>query len=358
VIWAVCDGALNIEQITNIIATLDELDIEDGLDDIVNNTVERLSEQGFLHLTKHEPLDYPIDITSYTHFVSTRGGLYAITPEKFQRLAYGMFFGMCLDRDNNLLVFDYPHLSSSLWRIPFRQAKKAETNEGVIHRLTVKGGYIDAPSRLIEGVANNCHYLIRDNDDFYAVDTERQAIIKIDADKNKQWIRVFEETEYHHINALGISNGSWLVMKPKRSSAEINSGFGVFNGQWQLIDEIDLPAQMAHDFLFTGTNHEGNLEFWYCDSNNNRIKHYPSHDAIMVKPCVEHNNTTRGLADTDDCWVVGSGRYGTYYRFAPNSKYLGAVSYIDKHSRQLAAQVPIPEAPCCIVGNPWFARSV
>jgi len=96
------------------------------------------------------------------------------------------------------------------------------------------------------------------------------------------------------------------------------------------------------------------MEFWYCDSNNNQIKQYPSGETIAVEPHIEGNNTTRGLSETMQHWVVGNGRYGRYYAHLETAEKQGAVSFINKHSHQVDYHVHMPEAPCCIIKNPFY----
>ena len=68
---------------------------------------------------------------------------------------------------------------------------------------------------------------------------------------------------------------------------------------------------------------------------------------------MQESMTVRGLSETEEYWVVGGGQYGQYYSYSPKSEYRGAVSFVNKLTKQTEHQVQIPEAPCCIVKNLW-----
>ena len=354
IVWALCDGRSSVEQIGSMIATISGLDLGADPATYVQNAVERFARDGFLQLFESEPVVYPINIRSFTHLVSTRGGLYAINDSGYRRLASGMFFGLCLDERNNFLVYEFPHLSSSQWGLPFNQAKQAETNEGVVHLVAVEDGHLAAPSGIVTGIGNNCHYLSHHDGVLYIVDTEAQAVWEIDSAGRAEKFAVFQPHDYHHINTIALHGHTRLVMKCLRSRSDFRSGFGIFDEAWNLIEEIDLPAERAHDFLLDEHTTDAPA-FWYCDSNNAHIRHYPSNRAIHVEPPVPGNSTTRGLSQTGRDWVVGGGRYGEYDVTAVDPPHNGAVSFIDKRSGQLEARVMLPEAPCCIVRNPWHS---
>lgn len=86
------------------------------------------------------------------------------------------------------------------------------------------------------------------------------------------------------------------------------------------------------------------------------IRHHPSDTAVRIESPVNGNVTTRGLSETEDSRVVGSGRYGVYDVTTDSPAHLGAVTFVDKRSGLPVGQILVPEAPCCIVRNPWCGR--
>ena len=355
-VWALCVGGFStVEQIIFQLNTLEEFKSEASIEDSAVQIIEAFEEIKFLTLFENEQPEYPTDLAQFSHIFSSRGGVYGLNNNGFKRLANGMFFGLSFDDTNNLLAFDFPHLISSQWRVLFGDAKRVlDSNEGTLVRLKVNDGIMISQEIGFTGLANNCHYVVRENDYYYAVDTERQSILRVSDKNDIDLINVFDaDDNYYHINALVKFKEKWLLMKSVSSMSNLDSSFAIFDDQWSLIEEIDLPAERAHDFLILDSSNSDEPEFWYCDSNSNQIKHYPSGDSIPVTPHIKANNTTRGLSETDQHWVVGNGRYGRYYAHHAEPELLGAISFINKLTHNVDHHVLVPEAPCCIVKNPW-----
>lgn len=354
--WALADGISTLKSIANNIARANNLVETDStkIESIALASCRELEKLGLIDLVQQEPIFLPLDTSEFSHFASTRGGVYAVNQQHFQRVAYGMFFGLCFDTEQNLIAFDFPHLSSSLWREPFSSAKKKNTDEGVLRQYKISNGLIQTETQLPHKVGNNCHYVIREGENIYAVDTEQQRITMVKPNGNVVWNPVFNKNDYHHINAVCKTDDKWLVMKSMISKSNNYSAFGVFDENWKLLSEVDLPGQRSHDFLPCNTDPEAELEFWYCDSKNLQIRHYPSHEIIKIPPHMQESMTVRGLSETETHWVVGGGQYGQYYSYSPKSKYRGSVSFVNKQTQKTEYQLHIPEAPCVIVQNPWY----
>lgn len=355
IVWALCrPGISTLSQIEKQFNSIEIEEHQNPPKDIVERTVANFHQQKMLQLSPLEPSYYPCDISAYTHIFSSRGGLYAVNSSEFKRIAYGMYFGLCSDAAGGILVFEFTHLTSSLWATNFSSAKKLMTNEGSIKLFDTNAGLVAKPKTLHSDITNNCHHLVFDNGTLYGVDTERQGIFSIDKDGGRAFHDFYQDEPYHHINSMVKDGESWLVMKSMKSYVDSSSSFWVFNSDWKLIDDIALPAHRAHDLLLTQAD-QTQLDFWYCDSSKDHIRHFPSENFIHVASPGEHNNTTRGLSHGQGQLVIGNGEYGAYYGHNIRGSMLGAINFVDSITGVLKAQVKVPEAPCCIIPNPAYA---
>ncbi len=358
IVWALCNGRADMTLLARLVKRIEGLQLPGDCEDFVADTIERFCDAGFMRVVAGEQLDYPLDIAPWSHFVTTRGGLYGVNTETYQRLAFGMLFGLAVDDSGRLLYFDFPHLDSSLWLTPFSEAKKQPSDEGVVMAMQTRGHGIDEPQIHIRGIGNNCHSLLWESGTLFVVDTEAQSIWEIEPGKRQQRFPVFDAENYHHINSISSAGDYRLVMKCHRSRTDNRSAVGVFDSSWNPVRDIELPGRHCHDLLVESSpTSQGDLEFWYCDSANGRIRHYPTNRHVDIPSPVQANSTTRGLSALDNYFVVGGGRYGQYSSYADEPELLGAVSFVDRQSGTIDAQVRIPEAPCCIIANPVAASA-
>ncbi len=357
IIWALCKANISsIAQIQFQFSTLPESINQNKDDAFVLNCINTFAEKKLLQLIGSDSVDYPVDLSSFSHIISSRGGLFGVSEKGMKRLASGMYFGVCIDDAGSLIAYEFPHLMTSLWKRSFGDAKKnLDSNEGVIRRFTLTDdGCFNQPELLHTELTNNCHHLVYDQGDLVGVDTERQGVFVIKPSGEKQFHALFEKESYHHINSIVKTPEYWLVLKSIESPADLTSGFGVFDHDWKPIEAISLQAERAHDFLLTSAEDNSSVSFWYCDSNHNHIRHYPSGSSVYVEPEHELNNTTRGLSESEECWIVGNGLYGRYYGHKVRDKMLANVNYIDKKSGKIRSKIAVPEAPCCIIPNPAY----
>lgn len=359
VIWALCKpGISTVDEIQFQFSTL-QLTGEHDHNHAVEAALQRFNELGLLKFIESDIDVYPINTSSYSHIFSSRGGLYGFNEKGYKRLARGMFFGICPDDKGGLLAYEFPHLKTSLWRQSFSVAKKDPANEGLIWRFDLANQQISPPHRLHTELTNNCHHLLNTPMGIVGVDTERQSIFFIADNGQVNSRAIFKNEPYHHINSLLQTGDYWLVLRSIESPANLISSVGVFDSHWQSKSTIQLNAERAHDLEpdYYGPFDELGLSFWYCDSNHDHIRHYPSGRSIHVESGLPFNNTTRGLSQTEDCWIVGAGQYGRYYGYSQENSLLGAISYISKDSGKLRTRISVPEAPCCIIPNPAFKSS-
>lgn len=358
-LWALCtDGHSSIGEINFQFDSLEQASVKNNIALFINTTLKEFAALGLLSFQTDRLIDYPIDITSYRHFASTRGGVYAVGRQGYKKLAYGMFFGLCFDPSDNLLAFDFPQRSSRHWKLPFSDAKKnKDVRDGVIRKFSIEQGQVRAFETAFTSLANNIHEMVRVGDHYYAVDTEGQAIQQINGRGEITKIEILKGSSYHHINALRRLEDGWIVMKSISSPFDTSSGFALFNLGWQLVEEVSLPAHRAHDLVLCGERRIDNIQFWYCDSKNERIVHYPSEQSIAIEPVCDIANTTRGLVDAGDYWLVGAGKHGRYVSSKQDEK-LAALRFIDKQSQQAEHSLRFPESPCGLINNPWFNNEI
>jgi hypothetical protein len=354
-VWALCERLFpRVDELQYQFTTLPHT-IEGNTDDFVIQALTVFENLGFIHLVDKN-IEYPIDISKYTHFATTRGGLYAFNQKEYCRLAYGMFFGIDFIGDE-LLVYEFPHLTTPSWRDEFSDAKKIlKPHNGVVHQFTIKGGFANQPSVKFKGLANNCHHLVAKGGELYAVDTESQQIMKVGGSGEVSEYTVFDSDVCYHINSLVNVGSHWLVLR-NLSKEDTKSSFGMFDENWRLIETVDLEGWRAHDFLIDKGAELSNLEFWFCDSLNNRIRHFPSYETIEIPPHLLMPCTTRGLSEVKNQFVVGSGRFGVYYEERKAQSMLGSVCFIDKSTKEEVARLLLPETPCCLVQNPWYGNT-
>lgn len=354
-VWALCDGhtyGQTVAEIRHQFGNLPSDINEADKNAFVDKCLQAFVSADMLSLKSVQAVQFPLDISGFSHFYTSRGGIYAINQQRYERIAYGMFFGIEI-LDDQLIAYDFPHRFTSQWRETFSTAKRTDTCEGVIRSFPVASGKIHTATVLHQNIANNCHHLVNHRGTLFGVDTEAQSVFSIDSSGNRNKIPMFDPEHYHHINSLSRVGSNWLLMKCIRSQEDTQSAFAIFDEQWNLLQDIDLPASRAHDFLPLNDDGES-PSFWYCDSANEHIRRYPDNASIHIKPHLQENSTTRGLSQTQDCWVVGSGQYGRYYEHRERQKLHGAIHFIDKSTEQRVERVLIPEAPCCIIQNPWY----
>ena len=89
--------------------------------------------------------------------------------------------------------------------------------------------------------------------------------------------------------------------------------------------------------------------FWTCDSADGYLVRYPDGYRIKIRTERGHGDATRGLDLFGDEWVVGSGFIKPYYRKKNQFRQRGIIQWLKKETGELSAELPLPEAPCCIL---------
>lgn len=358
VVWGLCqEGTSTIDQLAYQYATLHlELSMEAARAQVLS-ALTLFAENGLLHFAQLEPLEYPRNITEYSHLFTTRGGLYAVNKQGYVRLAYGMFFGITVDSQGSLLVSDFPHKTSPLWRHSFSLAKRSDLKTGVIRAFRLAEGCVHAPTDFYAPVANSTHHLIWRNGVLFGVDTEGQAVFQI-SDKAQGQRTEFRETPvlpgaYHHINSLAPVEDGWLLMQCFGSQDDERSLVAHLDADFTLRATLAIDGRRAHDLESVEANNTG-VSFWYCDSAGNHIRRFPSGEAIQIDKVANELIAVRGLSQSEEDWVVGSGAHGRYYSFVEWARPLARIHFINKHSPWRRTVLDVPELPCCIISNPAY----
>ncbi len=359
-VWGLCqEGTSTINQLAYQYATLHtELSMEAARVQVLD-ALALFAERGLLHFAQLEPLEYPRNITEYSHLFTTRGGLYAVNKQGYVRLAYGMFFGITVDSQGSILVSDFPHKASPLWRHSFSLAKRSDLKAGVIRAFRLADGCVHAPIDFYIPVANSTHHLICRNGVLFGVNTEGQAVFQISNEAQGQQ-REFLETpvlpgDYHHINSLAPVEDGWLLMQCFRSQDDDQSLVAHLDADLTLRATLAINGRRAHDLESVKANNAG-VSFWYCDSAGNHIRRFPSGEAIQIDKVANDLIAVRGLSQSEEDWVVGSGAHGRYYSFVEWARPLARIHFINKHSPWRRTVLDVPELPCCIIPNPVYAR--
>ena len=352
VAWALIQDRSTERQLCCQLQTVTGRDA-DWAEKTISASLDLFLQLGLIEIEQLPRPAWSMDCTKYSHFMTTRGGLYMFNRESIERLDYGMFFGLHASLERGLIVYDFPHKESSLFRRSFSDAKKTPSQEGRLQTYPVVKNAIGAPQTLVTGLGNNCHHLVAHNNELVVVDTDHQRILQIDDKLTLSPSSVLDQHRDYHINSAVRWRDKWLLLKSVNCASSSGSGFAIFDDLWRLEQEIDLPAQRAHDFWLGGGDE---LSFWYCNSAFNELKHYPSALTIEVPRHRQGNNTIRGLAQDDECWVVASGTFGRYDFNRINADSLGALCFVDRDTHELVAKLDAPETACCIVANPWFNR--
>ena len=350
VIWALADGEQNLASIGKKFNQLTAaLPADTALQ--LDSAVGRLADEKLLIFNHSDAFTFPVEINDFSHIVTKRGGLYLVNKERYQQIARGMFFGICYDDQGDLLVYDFPHKDSSLWQLPFNAAKKAKSDEGVINRLKIADGMIHAPSVYTEQLANNCHYIGWHEDNLLVVDCEGQQVNIINQQGRRKDEVLFSGT-YYHINTIAMRDNHCWVVKCLGRDDSLFSSVGVFDKDWRQVADLPLKAERAHDLYFEPGSTVKKPVFWVCDSQHGLLVRYPDGKKHAVRTDSSHGNANRGLALSDNQWVVGSGFLGTYYRNAAEFRHRGIIQWLQCDSGKLQAALSIPEAPCCILALP------
>ena len=345
VVWALLDGEHNLG---DIVEKANNTLRADGIvgEQVFLDAIDQFLIRKFIRLVPGISNPLPIEIEKYTHVVSTRGGLYLVNRYEFKKIASGMFFGLTLDDAGDLFAFEFPHYKSSVWDLPFRHAKRESSNEGHVVKFSVKDGVLLEPVITHKGLANNTHDIAFHEGRLYSVDCEGQAV-RVHLSQNEyRETKVFNDGGYYHINSMNFSDGKLYLMKCINARSALSSSVSIFDLEFNLLDEIHLNAERAHDIVFS-EEEKDTTSFWVCDSRNGYIVKSDSAERYRVRTSPSLGIATRGLARNNKFWIVGCGYLGGYEN--DQYRYKGNVVWWSVQNQSIDKELPIPEMPCCIL---------
>lgn len=233
------------------------------------------------------------DTTGFSHVVSTRAGLFAVSPHRWKRLCYGMFFGLVC-RPDALFVFescDLPRERSSMGRILRFDRTQDGLSEGRI---------------LTQGLDNGCHQMDVIDDHLVLTDTYNQRLVLVPLHGGAaQEIYPLPRARlndwgsgYHHVNAILPVADHVLLLLHNGADPHCRSEIRAFDREWSQAWSHQLPSPGCHDIALDG---EGALVC--CDSMAGAIMTSDGRGKVVSQMM------TRGLSVDPSGMVVGSTQF-------------------------------------------------
>lgn len=178
----------------------------------------------------------------FSHITSTRAGLYAVAPEGWKRLCYGMFFGLVC-RPNAFFVFeacDLPRERTAMGRVLRFDRSDAGISNGHI---------------LVEGLDNGCHQMEMIGDQLILTDTYNQRLIVVPAAGGAaQTVHPLPRARlndwsggYHHVNSILPVADQVLLLLHNGADEDRRSEIRAFDLQWRQVWSKQLPGPGCHD---------------------------------------------------------------------------------------------------------------
>lgn len=264
--------------------------------------------------------------SSYSHFVASRQGLYAVNPAGWKLLAEGLYFGLTLF-NNTLYAFesvDRPRDRTSVGRI---MAMQFDEN-GIVSSRCVA-----------QGLDNGCHQIDFIGDRLHVVDTYQQRITVFSSDfKEAEHFYPVPPADYKawdkgyvHCNSL-VGAGEYILLLLHNGGVDTGrpSRLMICDQQLRPVQQLLLPGKGCHNLVVL---EDGSL--LACDSLSGSLI---NHERTLLKV---DDMMTRGLAVGRDQIVVGSSMYTTR---RDRIDIPGRVHFFDRAWQRIAT-VELPAAP-------------
>ena len=265
------------------------------------------------------------DLTGFDHLLASRRGLFAVGPQGFRQIAYGLFFGITVSGADIFLfeACDRPRL---------------QTGMGRLIRLTRAGAEIVDSAVIATGLDNDCHQIDIIDGLLCVLDTANQAVLRFDLDGTPlDTVRPLPMVAQHdwgggyaHINALIAQDDSILLMLHNGGREHRASEIARFDRDWRLIDRTGLPGFGCHNLAVLEDGAVlacGSMDGELIDTAGNRTR---VSDAM-----------TRGLSVDVDQIVIGESPFAEREM---RDEMKGAVLFLDRDLRRRAV-VPVPGPP-------------
>lgn len=272
------------------------------------------------------------DLAGCQWLVTSPRGLFAIGPSDAEPVAYGWFFGICRQGDHLYVFENCGH-------------RDRDAALGRIIRFRVRGGMLERPKVIVQGLHGNVHQLAIIGGMLCAVDTANQAIRRFTMDGTPIDVqRPFPPAPatdtsgaYLHINSIAEIDGRiGLMLHNGAAVPEKNSELAWLYPDWTVAQRIGIAGRYCHDIV---ADRQGKI--WYSASQSGEIVR---NDGRRVQVTAEL--MTRGIAiGQDDMTAVGMCTFGPrHMRGALN----GGIAILDAEHRRVRT-IDLPGPPADII---------
>jgi sugar lactone lactonase YvrE len=264
------------------------------------------------------------DIRGYSHIVTSREGLFVVTPTSYKRVMRGAYFGLTV-KDGVVYCFQ-------------SCGPKRGGKNGRILRIPIESGRLGRVRVIATGLDDGCHQIDFVGDDLLIVDCYNGRILRMDPATGRyeafhplgELTRQVARDEYH-MNSVSLSpDGTiWaLLHNTNRKHSEVI----VLDQQFAIVRRFTVDAACAHNIVFTNDE----LEYLIADSTGGKVL---SAQRTVID---EGSMRFRGIALDHTTCAIGESLFSTrpFRRFVP-----GAIHFYDRATWTRQASLRLPAAP-------------
>jgi catechol 2,3-dioxygenase-like lactoylglutathione lyase family enzyme len=264
------------------------------------------------------------NISSFTHFVASREGLYAVNKNEYRLILRGQFFGLSF-------------LNGDFFCFQANGSLHSKIKKGRLLRLVIADESGEKTIKKVEvafkGLDNGCHQIDFVDDKLFVVDTYNHRVLrlnsafKIDAEYYPHGHQL-PRAAYGgpHVNSIYYHDQHfWLIYH--NGSLLKRSELVKLDDNFNVIQKWTLNARQAHNILFDKSGEE-----IICDSGGCKL---------VGRNCVHaeiDGMMLRGLSLDDSSLVVGDSYFSTrlHRRYVPGNVYF----FDGKFSLQSVLELP------------------
>jgi hypothetical protein len=278
------------------------------------------------------------DLSGYSHFVTSREGLFAINQTSCAKVVSGQFFGLTW-RDGAFYAFE----SLGPYRPPER-SEEGRYRRGRLVRIEIEGSRVSRVHTVFSGLSNGVHQIEFIGGHLYLVDTYNNRILRMPSDLSRVDAEFYPigrarqedwANGYAHMNSILGRDGSIFLLKHNGRPDKATRPSEVIrcDSDFNILETIELNGNACHNIVFL---EDGSL--LSCGSHNGEII-----DGQKVIAKIS-DMFTRGLSVDADSVVVGSSIY-TIRTGKHGRRYVpGRVMFFDR-DYELHAELSVPAAP-------------
>lgn len=271
------------------------------------------------------------NLGGYTHLLTSRQGLFAVSATSYKLLARGRFFGLTI-KDGDIYCFQ--SCGDDNFGRPLRDVRGIP--KGRLLRFRIKANQIAAVTVVLRGLDDNVHQIDFVGEDLLVVDCYNACIIKARPDFTCETYYPLgkmsrENASTYHMNSVsGHPDGTiWVLLHNSNKKA---SEILVLNSNFEITRRFETSAGSAHNIVFT--NDES--EYLVADTYGGRI-------LSATGPVIENLQLLpRGISLDDTTCVFGESLFETrlFRRYVP-----GRIHFVDRQSWQIFTSLEVPAAP-------------